>query len=440
MDDSGKHQQDFVSFIELGNANREIVMAALGRITGSPPFQSSKQACKFLQYIVERTLAGELDYLKERSIGSVLFGRPSDYDTGADSIVRVTAMGVRKRLIEYYQSAGRDESVIFELPPGNYRPEIRLSSNRVHSGPAEESPTIPVNAERKRSVAAFAYAGWACALVASVIAAWGMYGRQSGPPRTTERTLPWSVLFSGNQPVQLVMADSAMGVLSMLSHDSVSLEAYANRWFLKEPGNLPPELRAPWQRIARREYTSVADARIAAAYSVLAKSAGRELVVRFARDLQLTDFWRGDNMVLLGSTASNPWVELYQNDLDFQIGRTSELPTPHIKVRNPQRGEPDRFVGTAASGSTGEAYALLSFTRGLGGKGAILIAQGTSMECTELAANMAMNQEAIQAALPGCKLKGPDACSGFEIVWELRLTASSVRQSRVVAVRCRPAR
>src|ERR1700744_4163569 len=79
-----------------------LVRQALKEITASHAFAGSKRSQNFLQLIVEHTLDGEFESLRERMIGAEMFGRPVDYDTGSDSVVRVKATEVPKRLAQYY--------------------------------------------------------------------------------------------------------------------------------------------------------------------------------------------------------------------------------------------------------------------------------------------------------------------------------------------------
>jgi hypothetical protein len=99
-------------------------MAELERIVQSPAFRGTRRSREFLQYIVRNTLEGRGDCLKERSIGTDVFGRPPDYDTGDDSIVRVKASEVRKRLAQYYRETRDRGPAVIELPPGSYVPEF----------------------------------------------------------------------------------------------------------------------------------------------------------------------------------------------------------------------------------------------------------------------------------------------------------------------------
>ncbi len=106
----------------------------LERILDDPHFKVSKRYTRFLRFAVEETLSGNSDGMKERSIGIAVFDRKVDYDTNSDSIVRVAASEVRKRLAQYYDSPGRDQELRIELPPGSYSVEFRLA--RHHYGEA----------------------------------------------------------------------------------------------------------------------------------------------------------------------------------------------------------------------------------------------------------------------------------------------------------------
>ncbi len=77
--------------------DRELIRSELESIVTSRHFKNSKRYPAFLTYIVETALRGAPDEIKERMIGIEVFGRPVDYDTNTDPIVRNTASEVRKR-------------------------------------------------------------------------------------------------------------------------------------------------------------------------------------------------------------------------------------------------------------------------------------------------------------------------------------------------------
>ena len=81
-----------------GNDSVTAVELELLSLLDGPAFRGSPRSRVFLQFVVEETLAGRQDSLKERTVGIAVLGKRADYDTGADSGVRVRANDVRKRL------------------------------------------------------------------------------------------------------------------------------------------------------------------------------------------------------------------------------------------------------------------------------------------------------------------------------------------------------
>jgi hypothetical protein len=79
-----------------------------------------------LRYVVEQTLTGHCEELKERTIGVEAFHRSADYDSSADPAVRLAATEVRKRLAQYYYERGREQELRIELPVGSYVPCFRF--------------------------------------------------------------------------------------------------------------------------------------------------------------------------------------------------------------------------------------------------------------------------------------------------------------------------
>src|ERR1022692_1499706 len=98
----------------------------LDRLLASPHLRHSKRCQSLLTYVVEAYLDGSLDKVKERTIGFEVFHRDPAYDTNEDSVVRTTALDIRKRLAQYYAEEGHEQELRILLPPGSYSPEFRL--------------------------------------------------------------------------------------------------------------------------------------------------------------------------------------------------------------------------------------------------------------------------------------------------------------------------
>ena len=110
------------------------VRNALRGILESEAFSSSKRCCDFLSYVVEHTLTGQQQELKERTIAVAVFGRDPSYDSHEDAIVRIKASEVRKRLGHYYAGDGKRASIHISLPRGGYIPIFARSESIPVSG------------------------------------------------------------------------------------------------------------------------------------------------------------------------------------------------------------------------------------------------------------------------------------------------------------------
>ena len=131
------------------NAAEDAVPAAavreqLKRIVDSPGFASSARLSRFLTHIVNRTIEGDLDSLKEFSVAMEVFDRSSDYDPNIDAIVRVQARRLRTKLKAYYEEGpGRSDPVLIALRPGNYMPIFRWLDKPPRQQPQETGTTVP---------------------------------------------------------------------------------------------------------------------------------------------------------------------------------------------------------------------------------------------------------------------------------------------------------
>jgi hypothetical protein len=116
------HEDD--NLFEDGRFSRSELLEQLERIVRSKHFRNSKRYPTFLRFVVEQTLAGKTETLKERTLGVDVFARPNHYDTNDDPIVRVTAGEIRKRIAQYYQEPGHEEELRIDLPLGSYVPHF----------------------------------------------------------------------------------------------------------------------------------------------------------------------------------------------------------------------------------------------------------------------------------------------------------------------------
>ena len=159
----------------------EMVRLQLERIVESHVFSKSARLPAFLRFVVEQTLTGQGDNLKEQVLALELYGRGADFDSGADPIVRVDARRLRDKLREYYVGAPPDPIVI-SLPKGGYVPVFEQgNAARLMIAPAPEATVSTRN--RRRPV-------WAAVGLAAVALAFLLYYvRPSKKPASEVRPL-----------------------------------------------------------------------------------------------------------------------------------------------------------------------------------------------------------------------------------------------------------
>ena len=100
------------------------------RIVASKSFATSERLVRFLEFSCEQVLAGKGSELKEQVLALEVFGRDPSYDPRTNSLVRVTALKLRSKLIEYYSGEGAHEPVRIELPKGSYAPVFHIAPER----------------------------------------------------------------------------------------------------------------------------------------------------------------------------------------------------------------------------------------------------------------------------------------------------------------------
>jgi tetratricopeptide (TPR) repeat protein len=96
------------------------VRAELEKVLAADTLRDSEMLKRFLRYVVEQTLAGQADHLKEYRLGVDVFDREETFDPRLDPVVRMAAGRLRKKLQEYYESDGRQDRMRIEVPKGGY--------------------------------------------------------------------------------------------------------------------------------------------------------------------------------------------------------------------------------------------------------------------------------------------------------------------------------
>ena len=133
---------------EHAGPSPELVRVELQHLLATPDFASSKRMSDFLRYVVEESLQGRADRIKERTVAVNALGRDESYDPRIDPVVRVVAGRLRRSLEKHYATEGAAQTVRIEIPKGQYEPvfvtdaavdELPVPAPQIASVPGEQA-------------------------------------------------------------------------------------------------------------------------------------------------------------------------------------------------------------------------------------------------------------------------------------------------------------
>jgi hypothetical protein len=432
-------------------------------------FKGSHRSGQFLQYIIDQSIAGHFDSLKERVIGMELFGRSPSYDTGDDAIVRVTASDVRKRLLQHYGRPGATSGFRITLPSGSYIPEIVRDPHR-QMGLTEVVAHREITMEPRDSGAAHQESAlvldeavviapvlpkpetihpgkvswrlsllFGIVLVALNLALWGFFWNR--PQRLDApymSFLPWSALFGSSHVTELVTSDPNIADIQGITGSEVSVSDYANHKYIPVPNKLTPEQDYFSRNILRGDNSAGVDAPIVAKVAALAQSNSKSIDVRTARSIQITDLKSDNNFIFLGSPRSDPWFSLFSDQLDFRFVFDKSSGSESIRNFHPRPNEQGQYVPTAPGWATGDSYAILALVRKPEQSGQILLLAGANEEGTAAAGKFATDLPRLSTELRKCGIAPSGPLRHFEMLLHLNTMAGTPNNIDLVACHILP--
>lgn len=416
--------------------------ALVERIGNSAQLKRSVRLREVLHYICHRSWTEGAEEIHEHEIGMTVFGRPQNYDSSQDTIVRVQASQLRKRLEKYFLEEGASEPQILEIQKGSYLPVLH----------AREAPPAPVTlpAEAPVTVVRHSVLTWilgGLCLVLGAVCGTLLYRQSqmttvpsSGP---TVRQF-WRAFAANGGETSLVLADSAYAALQDALGRPIGLDEYVRRGYQAEfdRPERPEELRGLMRYLMSRRYTSLADVmfvRRVAQFGLL--DAGRTAVV-YSRDQNLRAFQTG-NHILIGSQRAVPWVYLFDKSLDFHIydkesdfhlKQDSARAQVAVENRRPRPGEQPRYVGPSRGPTGSEGFSLIACLPNLSGTGNVLILGGTDMSSTEAAGNLLTTERFLVDLVRRLPAKDWNKLPYFEALLRTWHVDSTNRDFEIVAL------
>ena len=364
-----------------------------------------------------------------------LFHKPAGYSPLEDSSVRVHVRQLRLKLHEYFDGVGRDEALVIEIPKGAYAPVFRTARpGAVVAAPVQIERIEP----RSHSALPWTLCGMLAVLCAAIL--WLNHSDRSASVAGANPPWPVSQIFDARHKTVIVVADGNYGMLRILTGQRGSLEQYLNRDFRQKSGAL--KFGAAGSRfadyISDSTLTSFADVANAVSLVKVAGPLQKQVSVRSAKDLKIRDLDH-ENYVFVGSPASNPWVSLFQDKLNFREGEEAVGKSVKAFVNTAALpGEQARYEGLRWTGGEGADYATIDLVPNLTHDGSVLILQGLQQEGTEAAGRFLADPENCRQLQRSLGIPASDTIPEniwFEALIRSRSVSGSPNSTTLVAVR-----
>ncbi len=376
---------------------------------------------EFLLYVGKKSIKEGSTDIHEQEIGQAVFGRRESYDTSQDNIVRVSATELRRRVDAYFASEGKDETLIFEIPRGSYMPVFRLraaeapASGALQTADAAQSAAASAASSRGANLPLFLVSVAAIVLAVACVVLWrqnrsmhrSLY-RWDGQPALSAF---WPRFLNSSQDTDIVLADTSFAIVEDMMKQSYPLSDYLNRSYLSQVrsfslctvDNKVVDSIA-FESIASRNNGSFGDFQVAERIEAL-EPRSPTVHVAFAREFT-ADSVKRDNVILIGSRKSNPWVDLFTDQMNFLVKYDPTLDQSFVENLHPHAGEQPRYV-QPANPYASLGYSVVAYLPNPSRTATALIIEGTNAEATNAAGDFVTSEDPLQGflkRLPGKKI------------------------------------
>jgi hypothetical protein len=367
--------------------SREDLLATLERVIASPQFRGASRLQEFLRHIVDRTLEGDLDALRETRLGIDVFARGDRFDPGSDSIVRTQATLLRKRLAGYYADSGTHDRIRIDLPRGGYVAQF-TPVEELAVAPSPPAPIPSIQSDRRPHalllIAIGALAGIAGATLAT---------RLNTPSPRDHSQLPiWSSFLQKFErttialgtPYFLNLGDGMyFRDVRVNEHAEHSLSDQFQRFLLL----------APTAKAGPSVYTGVGEALGLARLTQMYERNGWPMRTVRADQLRWQDL-KDENVIILGSFRFKSIESAFDPFSHFAFdGNSSD---GYIRNLHPRPGEASEYRSSADK-DRGTTYALATLLPGKTPGRRILLLHGLHTWGTEAAAEFVSSDHHLQA-------------------------------------------
>ena len=376
---------------EAGEVRRELEL-----ILASPVFRGSKRCQDFLRYVATKSLEGAAGTLKERTLAMEVFGREASLDGSDDSIVRVGAREVRKRLAQYYVTDGAHDPIRIDLPSGSYVPAFHYQEGESETAAAgaviapvvEQLPAVvdaPARGRGRWFLAA------AAALLLAVIAALAV---RSYERRASLFHVFWAPVLNAATPVIIVLPHP---IVYHPSSRASRLDKERNgdaRLPVQRALDVPPQLLTGSDFVpVLDQYVGFGDAVAALRMTTLLAQSSRYPKYRLASKVEFNDL-RDATPILIGA-FTNRWTAEITKAMRYQFAFRDGKPG----IVDRSNGQVWSLASKMDNGRSTEDYLLICRLPHSATGGMMMIGAGINVYGTEEAGRILADPDLLTPIL-----------------------------------------
>lgn len=381
--------------------------ALVERIARSEQFSRSARLRDFLLYVGKQSLKEGYPEINEQEIGHKVFGRPAAYDRSQDNIVRVNATELRRRIESYFATDGAHESLILDIPRGRYKPVFRRREPGNAPLPKQDSTKLPVSSAQRPEVIVqghsfhlLIHVAWASVCLLLLIAC-GFLVRQNSAiqkqlhPWREKPALAdfWGTFLRNNSQTDIVLPDDTASVIEELTNHSITLGDYIGHDFLRQipSSGISADRKAVVLDIFGHNLITYGG--VIAATKIIAMDPLSSNFHLTASRFYGPDLLKHDNAILLGGKKSNPWVYLFDDQLNFDL-QSRGMET--VVINHHPQGNEQTSYGESFTSKGPAAYCVVAFLPNPSLTRNTIIVAGTDSDATNAGAEFLTSEDQLE--------------------------------------------
>jgi len=328
--------------------------------------------------------------------------------------------------VQYYSGLKSPPEIRIELPSGSYIVQFHSSTPAPTLEPTLTTVVQMIPSGRRSSERRII----GCVLASLILAGVSVALLRGWNTSSVANAAPWSAMLHKDRALKIIFSDPNIAILQQALGYQLSLADYASRRYLPQSQSLAPETT---RLLAMLRGTNVPAVDASTAVRIGGIVPASRIQTLRARAIQPAEFKSDDNFVILGSPLSNPWVGLYQSQLDFEFAYDSVQKEEVIRNKRPAKGEAPVYVPTTPGWGTGEAYAIAAFVANPNQAGRVMILSGSNAAATEAAGKFITDADSVVGTLQAHRLDARDEQLQFELLFKVTTVATSLNTFEIIA-------